>query len=89
MSTCMAIAIEKEGEVQRERGLAGMLARACTTSGRTSSPAKSTGHHVSCRKDVKFFNTLVRTMLKIGVDLRKAFLTVPSSTTVRAEVRAC
>ena len=85
----MAVANEREDEVQREHGLAGMLARACTTSGRTSSSAKTTGHHVTCLKDVKFFNIFVRTMLKIRVKSRTAFLTAPSSTTVRAEVRAC
>ena len=63
---------QKREEVQRKHGLAGMLARACTTSGRTSSSA---GHHVMCRKDVKFFNTFVTTMLKIGVDSCKAVLT--------------
>ena len=83
MSACMAVANRREDEAQRKRGLAGMLARACPTSGRTSSSAQRAGHHVMCRKDVKFFNTFVTTMLEIGVDI------LPISITVRAEVRAC
>ena len=73
MSTCTAVANRREDEVQRIHGLEGMLARVCTTSGRTSPSAYEAGHHDMCRKDVKFFNTCVTTMLKIGVDSRRRF----------------
>ena len=39
ISACMAVANRREDEVQRKHGLAGMLARACTTSGRMSPSA--------------------------------------------------